>query len=121
MLGSLIGTVRRARPDSEPLSLAVVAGERWLLLGEGLGELASRLLETSDVEVVVISPRVCDFKPLQEYKLSPERDRLTFLCSTQTDPLLIESQSFDGVATKRFETDFRRFLRPGGRVVRLSS
>jgi hypothetical protein len=120
MIGSRIGTVRRGPPHPEP-GFSVGSGERWLLVGEGLGELARRMLESSDAELVVVSPRIRDFESLRNYKLSTERDRLTFLCSRRTESIPHELQPFDGIAATDSGLEFQRFLRPGGRFVKLSS
>ena len=96
-------------------------GERWLLLGEGLGTTAARMLSIPDVELVVVSPRILDFEPLREFKLIRERDRLQFFCSARFDPDLLESHSFDGLATAYSIPDHQKYLRPGGRFIVLAS
>jgi hypothetical protein len=121
MLGSLFGSDPRARAAAEPMPWSVGAGERWLLVGERLGELANRILEASDADLTVVSPRMSDFESLRGFKSSWKRYRLTFLCAQSAGAEHFEPQSFDGVATTHSGFEFQRFLRPGGRFVRLSS
>ncbi len=121
MLASFLGSVRRGRLAAESLPFRVDDGERWLLVGEGLSELARRILESSEVELVVVSSRMEDFEPLRRFKRSPEQNRLTFLCSSRAEENLFPPHSFDGIATTQSNLYYQRFLRPSGRVVTLSS
>lgn len=121
MQSRTIGPDRRIRPEGDHRPLIVGTGERWLFVGSGLSELARRTLDSSDAELVVVSSQMTDFEQLIDFKRSPERHRVTFLHSRQTDLSTQTPNSFDGVATTVSTSEFQRFLRPGGRVVRLSS